>query len=376
MITVKDFIKKYETFAPPKLKMGKDPIGLHFGHPDNEIHKMMTTLDIRPEVVQEAIDNNVDFILAHHPPIFRPVARFDESDPQQKMYADIIRHNISIYASHTNLDVAKDGMNDWLAEALGLSNIRLLSQTYTSNQFKLTVFVPHSEVEQVLKAAHEAGAGQVGDNYEDVSYAAECEGRFTPVNQANPTIGSVGEAEKVEEKRIEMLVEEADIIAVIEAVKAAHPYEEPVYDIYKLAFSGEAEGIGRIGELDSEMSLESFIKHVSKVFNVSGLRYVEPHGQKNKRVKTVAICGGDGSSFNDAVIKAGVDVYVTGDVYYHDAHDMQAAGITLVDPGHHIEAICIPKLAEKAEQWADEEAWDIDIIQSQVDTEPFQFYKQ
>lgn len=376
MATIKDFIQVYESFAPTELKMGKDPIGLHFGHPDSEISKIMTTLDVRPEVVQEAIEKNVDFILAHHPPIFKPVARFNEADPQQKMYADLIRHNLAVYASHTNLDVARGGINDWLAQALKLNNIQILSHIYSDDHYKLTVFVPLDDVDQVLKACHQAGAGQVGDDYQDVSYSVEGQGKFTPVEGANPTIGSLGQAEIVKEKRIEMLVKDKDISAVVEAIKESHPYEEPVYDIYKLAFSGDPQGIGRVGDLDQEVSLEDFITYVSEIFEVEGLRYVEPYGQKDKKVKKVAICGGDGGSFYKDVVKSGADVYITGDVYYHTAHDMQAAGLTVIDPGHHVEAICIPMLAQKLKDWKQQHDWNFEIIESQVRTEPFQFYKK
>lgn len=375
MVTIKEFMTVYESFVPKNLAIGKDPIGLHFGHPNQEITKMMTTLDVRPEVVQEAIENDVDFILAHHPPIFKPVARFDESDPQQKMYADIIRHNIGVYASHTNLDVVDGGMNDWLAEALKLKNIRQLSSTTRTPFFKLTVFVPLDGLSAVLSAAHEAGAGQVDDDYEDVSYAVKGKGRFTPIGEANPTIGNIGDKEVVEEERIEMLVKEADISQVIQAIKEAHPYEVPVYDIYKLEYAGDQQGIGRVGELENDMSLKEFIDYVSKTFDVSGLRYVQPISEEDIRVKTVAICGGDGGSFYKDVLKAKADVYITGDVYYHTAHDMQAAGLPVIDPGHHIESICIPMLANLVNDWKKEHNWSIKVIESKTKTEPFQFYK-
>lgn len=374
MVKIKEFISVYEEFAPTKLKMGSDPIGLHFGHPENEITKLMTTLDIRPEVVEEAIEKNVDFILAHHPPIFKPVSKFDESDPQQKMYADIIRHNIGVYTSHTNLDVVSDGLNDWLAEALELKNIKTLSKTYTSSHYKLTVFIPYDDVSSVLEATHKAGAGQVGDDYKNVSYAVEGEGRFTPTRNANPTIGEIDKEEIVEEKRIEMLVKEEDISNVIKAIKDSHPYEEPVYDIYKLEFSGDSEGIGRIGELENELSLPEFLKHVTKTFNIDGLRYVEPYNQNGKKIKTVALCGGDGGSFYKDAVRLNADVYITGDVYYHTAHDMQADGLTVIDPGHNIESICIPKLAEKVNKWKSEHNWSIDVLKSSVNTEPFKFF--
>src|SRR5699024_6279608 len=306
---------------------------------------------------------------------FKPVARFDESDPQQKMYADIIRHNIGVYASHTNLDVVDGGMNDWLAEALKLKNIRQLSSTTQTPYFKLTVFVPLDGLSAVLSAAPKAGAGQVDDDYEDVSYAVKGKGRFTPIGDANPTVGSIGEKEVVEEERIEMLVKEADISQVIQAIKEAHPYEGPVYDIYKLEYAGDQQGIGRIGELENEMPLKEFIDYVSKTFDVSGLRYVQPISEGDVQVKTVAICGGDGGSFYKDVLKAKADVYVTGDVYYHTAHDMQAAGLTVIDPGHHIEAICIPMLANLVNDWKKENNWSIKVIESRTKTEPFQFYK-
>lgn len=373
MVTIKEFIEVYEQFAPKKLVLGSDPTGLHFGHPDQKITNVMTTLDVRPEVVQEAIDQGVDFILAHHPPVFKPVKNFDESDPQTKMYTDIIRHNIGVYASHTNLDVTQGGLNDWLAEALKLENTEILAHTYTRSHYKVAVFVPNEDSKSVLEACHEAGAGQVGD-YSDVSYALQGQGRFTPSEDADPTIGSNGQTETVEEERLEFLVDENDLDAVVAAIQTAHPYEEPVYDIVKLERAGVKEGIGRIGNLEKEMTLEELLDHVKEAFNLEGLRYVLPPNNNQRTYQRIAICSGDGSSFVPDAIQSDADVYITGDVYYHTAHDLQAAGMTVIDPGHNIESMCIPKLAELVKAWSDENQWQLEVLESQTSTEPFKFY--
>lgn len=374
MTSIKEFVSVYEKFAPKKLIMGGDPTGLHFGHPDQEITKVMTTLDVRPEVVDEAVARGVDFILAHHPPIFKPAKNLVEDDPQNHMYAQLIRHNIGVYASHTNLDVVAGGMNDWLADALDLTNLQILSPTYQADQYKLVVYVPQEASDQVLSACHDKGAGQVGDFYQDVSTSIPALGRFTPKAGAKPAIGQVDQAEEVQEDRLEVLVDEDDLDQVISALLEAHPYEEPVYDVFKLEGACKSQGIGRVGDLSQVMTLEDLLAHIKKSFDLQGLRYVQVPNTKLKTFQKIAICGGDGSSFIQDAINSGADAYITGDVYYHTAHDLQAAGLTVIDPGHHTEAICIPKLAQKVQEWIQAYNWPIQVVQSQVNTEPFEFY--
>ena len=213
MPTLREIIRKFEQRVPKSLAMGKDPIGLHFGDWNQEVQVVMTTLDIRPSIIQEAIEKNVDLIIAHHPPIFRPVQQFDLTNPQHKMYQEILKHDIAIYAAHTNLDVVTGGVNDWLSEVLQLAKVEVLSPTGTLRQMKIAVFVPEEQASMVRQAMHEAGAGQIGDCYKECSFTTSGVGRFTPTEGANPAIGQVNQAEEVAEEKVEVIAEPAEVIA-------------------------------------------------------------------------------------------------------------------------------------------------------------------
>lgn len=370
-----EFVEVFEKEIPTWLAEKGDPVGLHVGDLAFTVKKIMVTLDVRPEVVQEAIDKDVDFILAHHPPIYRPINRLDLSQPQIRMYAELIKHNIRVYAAHTNLDNAEDGMNDWLAESLGLRAIEIMDITRTIPLKRLNVYVPETHFDQVRDAVTDAGAGRITDNYKDCSYQSKGMGRFTPTGSAHPTIGRIEKPEEVEESRLEVILEEKDVSNVLEALFQSHPYEEPVYELYSIEKNQELSyGLGRVGNLEKEMPLRSFVEHVKKAFHVPGLRLIAP--DLNRNVQRIAVCGGDAGKYYQKALQKGADVYITGDVYYHTAHDMQADGLTVIDPGHHIEKICIPKLAEKLTAWKEQYEWDCEIIQSETDTEPFLFDSQ
>lgn len=367
-----EFVEQFERNIPLWLAEENDPIGLHIGDLSYPIKKMMVTLDIRPEVVEEAIENNVDFILAHHPPIYRPIARLDLTNQQNKMYANIIKHDIRVYAAHTNLDNAQDGMNDWLAEALDLKEIEVMDITRRIPLKRINVYVPHTHIEFVREAMTAVGAGNITTNYSNCSYQVNGVGRFTPVQSAQPTIGTVGVPEEVAEVRLEVIFEEKDTQAIIEELLQSHPYEEPVYELYSIEKNQElAFGLGRVGNLKEEMSLKDFVEKTKKAFDVKGLRVVTTN--PDQKVKRIAICGGDAGKYYKKAIQKNADVYITGDVYYHTAHDMQADGLTVLDPGHHIEKICIPKLSKRVLEWKQQFDWDMEIFESEVDTNPFLF---
>ncbi|CAM2815811.1 Nif3-like dinuclear metal center hexameric protein [Dellaglioa algida] len=264
MTRISDLIQRFELFAPKNMAEIGDPVGLQLGNMNNKVSKVMTTLDVRPEVVQEAIDNNIDFIFAHHPLMFRPAKNLDTTNPQNKMYADLLSHNITVYAAHTNLDNVVGGMNDWLADQLGLQKTIPLVHT-TSMDY----------------------------------------------------------------------------------------------------------GMGRVGNLKNEMTVAEFSEYCKQQFNLSGLRVIST--DLTQSVKRVAILGGDGGKFYPEAIKNQADVYVTGDVYYHTAHDMLAEGLSAVDPGHHIESICKPQLKRLFNEWTIDNDWQIETIESTINTDPFQF---
>lgn len=367
----KTFISRFEQFCPKWLAEPGDPVGLQIGTLDKDVQRIMMTLDVRPEVVSEAIEKKVDFIVAKHPPIFRPIKQLTTDDPQTKMYLDLIQHDISVYAAHTNMDIIEDGLNDWFCEMLGIQMQDFLKETHTVTWKKLIVYVPVENSRDMRQALGDAGVGIQG-NYHHTSYSMVGTGRFTPTQKAHPTIGKADENEGVQEARIEVIFPALIKDQVLEAMYAVHPYEEPAFDIISLDNSPIKYGLGRIGTLEEPIPIEKLVTKVKQKFGLTGLRLIEPAGPK-KEVQKIAICGGSGGKFFPEALLKGADVYITGDVYYHTAHDMQAAGLTVIDPGHHIEEVCVPYFIEKMNQWKAEENWKVDFIASQTNTDPFQF---
>ncbi|OJG75766.1 YbgI/family dinuclear metal center protein [Enterococcus quebecensis] len=345
-------------------------MGLHIGTLNKKLNRVLVTLDVRPEVVAEAIEKQVDLIIAKHPPIFRPVKRLDTNDLQTKMYADLLKHDIAVFAAHTNMDIIDNGLNDWFCELLGIHETTYLTNTHTISYKKLAVYVPVDEAPMMRKVLGQAGAGLQGE-YENTSYSLIGTGRFTPVEGANPTIGTIGKEETVQEAKIEVIFPETIQSEVIQTMIAAHPYEEPAYDLYTIDNISKEYGLGRIGNLEKAIPLSEFIAIVKQKFDLEGLRIVAE--DETQLIQRVAICGGSGEKFFRDALKKKADVYITGDVYYHTAHDMLTEGLSVIDPGHYIEQLCKPKLVELFNQWKKDYNWNVTFIESEVNTNPFKF---
>ncbi|SEK39608.1 dinuclear metal center protein, YbgI/SA1388 family [Carnobacterium iners] len=366
-----DLIQKFEEFAPTYLAEEGDPVGLAIGTLNKSVKKILVTLDVRPEVVQEAISKNIDLIFAHHPPIFRPAKNLVTDDPQIKMYADLLKNDIAVYVAHTNLDVATNGMNAWLAKAIGITETEIMSVIKREKYKKLVVFVPLANKNKMIQALTQAGAGEIGPNYKDCTYTVEGTGSFTPVNQAQPHIGQLNEIAEVGEARIEVMFPERLTAEIEKALFSEHPYEEPVYDVYTIENYVDQYGLGRVGNLKEPVTIEEFAKKIKDTFNVAGLRYIAK--DTSKKIQRVAICGGDAGKLYPDAIHKGAEVYITGDVYYHAGHDMLASNLNVIDPGHHIESICKKELATLFTNWSKEMDWDLEVMQSTLNTDPYRF---
>ncbi|WP_137788856.1 Nif3-like dinuclear metal center hexameric protein [Bacillus sp. E(2018)] len=362
-------ISLLESFAPKKMAIEGDPIGLQIGSLNRPVQKVMIALDVLENVVDEAIEGKVDLIIAHHPLLYRPLKKIDINTSKGRMIEKLIKNDITVYAAHTNLDVTSLGVNEWLADQLRLMNTEVLSTTYEDKLVKLSVFVPRTHEEQVRNAIGNAGAGHIG-NYSHCSFSSNGIGTFTPLEGTTPFIGKQGEMEKVEEVRIETILPESIQKKVVSAMKKAHPYEEVAYDLYPLLNKGEELGIGKIGKLPKEMDLQEFVDHVKEAFGVAHLRVIKG---KNAIIKKVAVVGGDGNKYIYPALHKGADVLVTGDIYYHNAHDAQEEGLTVVDAGHHIEQIMKSKLKGILEQKLKNNKYETVVVESNIITEPFSF---
>jgi dinuclear metal center YbgI/SA1388 family protein len=364
-----EIITLFEQWSPKRFAMDGDPVGLHIGQLNRPVDKVLVTLDVNGEVIDEAIRQGANLIIAHHPPIFRPLKSLVTDTPQGSMIEKCIKNDIAVYAAHTNLDVAPGGVNDMLATKLGLMDTEIVEPTYSEPLYKLVVFSPVTHTDEIRQALDKAGAGAIGD-YSGCSFSSEGMGRFTPVEGAEPFIGEVGKGEKVEEERIEVVLPGTIRGKVLKAMLNAHPYEEAAYDFFELNQRSNEYGIGRVGKLPEKMALADFAELVKSVFGVPALRFV---GDRNKEIYKVAVLGGDGNKYIGAAKRSGADVLVTGDLYYHVAHDAQAMGLAVIDPGHNIEKVMISGVVDYMQAACSEAGYNVTFIESEIITEPFNF---
>jgi dinuclear metal center YbgI/SA1388 family protein len=349
---VVDFLKR---FAPPALAADWDNVGLLLGDGEAELRRVMTCLTLTPEVAAEAVESDVQLIVTHHPILFRAIKRLTTGDPEGRMLLGLIRAGIAVHSPHTAFDNTSGGINDILARRLGLSEVRPLRRGEGARQCKLVVFVPDKDLSRVSDAVFAAGGGQIGQ-YSECSFRIAGTGTFFGSDASNPTIGQKGRREEVSEWRLEAVCPESAVEQVVAAMRRAHSYEEPAYDVYSLRPSPSAAGTGRLGRLPQPLALAELATVVQSSL---GARLVQTVGEAAKSVDRLAIvCGAGGELFNDAV-RARADAFLTGEMRFHDYLAARAQGVALILPGHYATERCgVEELAEALQrQWAELEVW-------------------
>lgn len=369
-INGKEFIERFEQYCPQWLAEKGDPVGLCIGTLDKPIQRVLITLDIRPEVVKEAIDQKIDLLISKHPPIFRPIKRLQTDHLQEKMYTDLLKHDIAVYSAHTNIDIIEDGLNDWFCELLGIKVENYLFKTHEIGFKKLVVYVSIEHVKEVQEALVKVGRS-TKSYYEKMNFTSIEQGFFKLIGEVYPIIRETGKSDQVQEAKVEVIFPETIEKEILEAIIEMYP-KEPAFELLLVDQPTITFGIGRVGELIETVDLADFVETVKEVFEIDKLRVVRPNCEKQK-VKRIAICGGSGEKFYPHAISKKADVYITGDICYHTAHDMQNAGLIAIDPGHYIEALCKEKFIEKFEIWKKENNWDVDFFLSMINTNPFEF---
>lgn len=326
---VKDIISVLEQWAPRRYQESYDNSGLIIGDPEVEVTGASISLDVTEEVIDEAIENNCNLIIAHHPLIFGGIKKIGNDHWLDRCIVKAIKNDINIYAIHTNLDNVHTGVNRMISDKIGLKNTKILapkSETLT----KLETFVPTSDKEKVLQALFDAGAGNIGE-YSDCSFQLEGTGTFRPSDNTNPAIGKANELEQVEETKIEIIVTNPFLGSVLSALKTSHPYEEVAYYLTSLSNQNQEVGSGMVGQLDSPMNTDKFIEYLKKQM---GLKVIKHTDLIKKKIKTVAVCGGAGVFLLDKAKAAGADIFITSDVKYHDFFEADSK-IILADIGHY-----------------------------------------
>ncbi len=367
---IKDIAAAIEKIVLLKLAQDWDNVGLLIGDAKRNVKNILLTIDVTGEVVTEAKRLKTDLIISYHPIIWDGLKQITADGPSSVVY-DLIRCGIAVFSIHTALDSAAGGVNDGLAEIVGIVDGKPIGDYVDSpagDNYKLVVFVPVESAAKVSNAVFAAGAGVIG-NYSNCGFAAEGTGTFLPLAGARPAIGKKGRFEKVPEVRFETIVPAEKLANVTAAMKKVHPYEVPAFDIFKLYGSESKFGLGRIGKLAKPMQLDRIIERIKKY---TGAKTVGIVGDEKRLVKKAAVCAGSCGKIINSVIAEGCDLYLTGELKHHHALAAQEAGLTCVCLSHTVsERFILKKLARQLQK----QLKQITIKISKKDADPFKWKK-
>lgn len=330
------------SLAPFNTALSWDNSGLLVGSMDDDFTGGLICLDVTDEIIKEAIAKKYNLIISHHPIIFNKLSKVTAD----MLVYKLIKNNINVISLHTNLDIAKDGVNFALAKKLDLKQLSSLftdvEETKAFN-YKLVVFVPLSHQDRVKESIFKAGAGSIGD-YEECCFTSKGKGEFKPVGAAKPFTGAVDTLEVTDEIKIEALVVPEYINSVINAMLQAHPYEEPAYEFYKIYNNYSCVSLGLVGDLNKEYSPVDFATMVRNQLNCKKVSYIIG----NKNIKRVAVCGGSGADFIQNAIYKNADAYITSEIKHSVWLKAKRLGLTLMDAGHfNTENVIVPDLTNK-----------------------------
>jgi dinuclear metal center YbgI/SA1388 family protein len=332
MPQLQQIMEALNQFAPWDLAESWDNVGLQVGSYDKSVSKVIVALDLNEQVIQEGLNHQVDGFVVHHPLLFKPLSAVNLGTPVGRCLEELIKHRFFLIAAHTNADKAADGLNQYLADEFGLTDIKLLepcANIPSQRLYKIVVFTPHEYVTTIRNAMVQAGAGVIG-NYTDCSFEIKGGGTFRPGNQAMPFIGKSNELSRVDEIRLEMLVPEGQLPKVSEAVRAQHPYEEPVIDVYPI-HGPEKHGMGRVGKLKEPLPFQELCLLVKQKLSAKDIRAT---GEFGKMIHSLAICSGSGGSLLGKVLKSKADAFLTGELNYHDFLLAKETNLAAVAAGH------------------------------------------
>ena len=328
-LSIRQIIQAIEEFAPTALQENYDNCGLQIGDPEAMTSGVLLSIDVTEEVVEEAINKNINLIIAHHPLLFKGVKSITGSTCVERIIIKAIQHQVAIYASHTCMDNVREGVNQKIAQKIGLEDTTVLDPV-SDKLLKLRVYVPIDYASEIRTALFSAGIGHIG-KYDHCSFNAEGEGSFKAGETCSPFRGKIGQLHYEKETCIETVLPAYLKTKAIQLLQKVHPYEEPAFDIISLQNQWEGAGSGLIGKLPSAMDERSFLQHIKETFHLSTLKHYPLH---NRPIKTVALCGGAGAFLIKQAVNKGADIFLTGEIKYHDYLDYQSQ-IVLSEIGHY-----------------------------------------
>lgn len=325
---IKEFINEFEQIIPVRQAEDFDNVGLLCGNPEREISGVLIAHDALEFIIDEAIEKNFNLILCFHPIIFSGLKSITGKNYVERAVLKALENKIAIYAIHTAFDNDYFGVNYKICEVLGLKNQQVLMPK--KNQLKkLEVYVPTDSAEKLRNALFVAGAGNIGF-YDECSFTLQGDGTFRPLEGSNPVTGTHNERENANEVLLSVIFEDYKKHQILFAMKQNHPYEEVAYQLISLDNENQYTGLGRFGDLETEMNETDFLKFVKEKFNLNIIRH---SSLNNKKIRTIGVLGGSGVSGIKAAMSAKCDAYITGDVKYHDFFSAEGK-MLICDIGH------------------------------------------
>lgn len=356
-----------EKIAPEELAEDWDNVGLLIGDRNSAVKKIMVCLDLPKWVIDEAIDNQVDMIVTHHPIIFNKIKKVNTDSSLGRGIIRLIKNNVSVYSSHTNMDIASGGLNDMFAKQLGFSVTSIIQPLNIEKLFKFVIYVPKGKERKILESLSKTGAGFIG-NYSSCSFRSKGIGTFKPEEGSAPYVGTIGVTEEVEEYRLETVVPESLVENVVKELEIVHPYEEPAYDIFELKNRTTSKGIGRLGILKDDTTLAAYASFVKKTLRANNVDYA---GDPDSIIKNIALVNGSGNKYIKCAKAAGADVLITGDLQYHQILEALEDGLNIIDAGHfNTERLIIKEIAHYLKKAIDGLGYNVEVIESKTNINP------
>ncbi|GAB4302868.1 MAG: Nif3-like dinuclear metal center hexameric protein [Desulfuromonadia bacterium] len=355
---VSDIVEILAGIAPPALAEEWDSTSLQLGDPRRIVERIMVALDPDDRVVDQAIATRSSLLVTHHPLIFKPLPRLVTTDPLASLIIRAVSADLAIFSMHTNFDSVDGGLNDLLAQAVGVLDTEVLIPS-PPRFLKLVVFIP-VEHEERVRCALSPLAAPIGQ-YRDCTFRTTGDGTFRPLVGASPFIGTVGSLEEVNEVRLELLIERERTSYVLKTLREVHPYEEPAYDLYPVEQADTHNGLGRIGRLPQPITLGEYAEQVSATLGGP----VRLYGARERRVARVALCSGSGASLIGTAAARGADLLLTGDIRHHDAHEARMRGLSLIDASHFAtERLMVPSVAGRLRESLAARNYRVDVLEA------------
>jgi len=363
MTKISDVISWFDQVAPRSLAAGWDNTGLLMGDWAIGVSKILFCLTLTNDVADEAVNLKAQLVVTHHPLPFKPIKSLNTGDLDGAILWKLANNGISVFSLHTRWDDAPEGINELLLKIASCRIMGPIVSSQGSEEMKLVTFVPKDGLEKVSAALFDAGAGHIG-NYKECSFVLEGTGTFFGNDQSSPVVGEKGRRENVAEQRLEVVCPVSKTHQIVSALKAAHPYEEPAYDLVLLKSKPTGIGTGRIGLLQQPTS----IAQLAGIFKSElGINKVVFAGNAHALISRIAVVCGSGASLMSQAFTQGAECFVTGEARFHDLVSAKEQGKAILLLGHYkSERFGMESLAEKVRMKFPK----VEVVASKSETDP------